>query len=111
MPNRSSVKLPALSLDLRKEALENVDGINVITDNNEVIANVKIWNGSYDHAGEIVDRVNGVPKALEVASDYGQCDGAHHKMWVIDQMVRALTGRRLPKLCRQIQRRRRLPLG
>ena len=30
--------------------------------------------------------------ALNIAFDYGQIDGAHHKTWVIDQMVRALTG-------------------
>lgn len=30
--------------------------------------------------------------ALETALSYGQIDGDHHKMWVIDQMVRALTG-------------------
>lgn len=30
--------------------------------------------------------------ALAVARAYGQDDGAHHKAWVIDQMVRALTG-------------------
>lgn len=30
--------------------------------------------------------------ALEIAHDYGQTDGAHHKTWVIDQMVRALMG-------------------
>ena len=28
--------------------------------------------------------------ALEIAG-YGYVDGSHHKMWVIDQMVRALT--------------------
>jgi hypothetical protein len=33
-----------------------------------------------------------IAKALEFASEYGTTDGAHHKMWVIDQMVRALTG-------------------
>lgn len=33
------------------------------------------------------DRVN---KALEIAIEYGDFDGAHHKAWVIDQMVRAL---------------------
>lgn len=32
--------------------------------------------------------------ALEAALSYGQTDGAHHKMWVIDQMVRLLTGDR-----------------
>lgn len=30
--------------------------------------------------------------ALAVAFDYGQIDGAHHKAWVIDQMVRKLLG-------------------
>ncbi len=30
--------------------------------------------------------------ALDLASRYGGIDGDHHKMWVIDQMVRALTG-------------------
>ncbi len=30
--------------------------------------------------------------ALDIALRYGQIDGGHHKMWVIDQMVRALTG-------------------
>lgn len=31
-----------------------------------------------------------IKKALSIAWSYGQIDGAHHKMWVIDQMVRAL---------------------
>ena len=31
-------------------------------------------------------------KALDVAFRYAQIDGAHHKAWVIDQMVRALLG-------------------
>ena len=30
-------------------------------------------------------------KALEIARRYGGIDGDHHKAWVIDQMVRALT--------------------
>jgi hypothetical protein len=33
-----------------------------------------------------------IGKALHYASEYGYIDGAHHKQWVIDQMVRALTG-------------------
>lgn len=32
-----------------------------------------------------------IGKALKIAH-YGSSDGGHHKMWVIDQMVRALTG-------------------
>ena len=31
-----------------------------------------------------------IEKALSYAWSYGQIDGSHHKMWVIDQMVRAL---------------------
>ena len=30
--------------------------------------------------------------ALDLAKSYGGIDGDHHKAWVIDQMVRALTG-------------------
>ena len=33
-----------------------------------------------------------IEKALSFAWRYSQIDGAHHKMWVIDQMVRALLG-------------------
>lgn len=31
-----------------------------------------------------------ISAALEVAFAYGSIDGEHHKMWVIDQMVRSL---------------------
>jgi hypothetical protein len=33
-----------------------------------------------------------IQKALETIYSYGQTDGDHHKMWVIDQVVRALMG-------------------
>lgn len=33
-----------------------------------------------------------IAKALDFAVRYGGIDGDHHKAWVIDQMVRALTG-------------------
>ncbi len=33
-----------------------------------------------------------IKAALDVAVRYGGTDGDHHKAWVIDQMVRALTG-------------------
>lgn len=49
---------------------------------------------------EIMDLVyprDPVSKALSVAYNYSQIDGAHHKAWVIDQMVRALTGDRYEK--------------
>lgn len=33
-----------------------------------------------------------IKRALEIAHNHGGTDGAHHKQWMIDQMVRALTG-------------------
>lgn len=33
-----------------------------------------------------------IKEALNIAWKYGQIDGNHHKMWVIDQMVRVLCG-------------------
>ena len=38
------------------------------------------------------DKDKKIEKALEIAFQYGQIDGDHHKTWVIDQMVRTLTG-------------------
>lgn len=31
-----------------------------------------------------------IQQAIKIAVEYGGIDGAHHKDWVIDQMVRAL---------------------
>lgn len=45
-----------------------------------------------DSAPEVPGPEARIAKALELASTYGTTDGAHHKMWVIDQMARALTG-------------------
>lgn len=33
-----------------------------------------------------------IEKALEYAAKYGMIEGDHHREWIIDQMVRALTG-------------------
>ena len=33
-----------------------------------------------------------IEKALDLAWHYAQIDGSHHRLWVIDQMVRALCG-------------------
>ena len=42
--------------------------------------------------GSKVTDTEKIKEALEIADSYGWIDGDHHKMWVIDQMVRALTG-------------------
>lgn len=33
-----------------------------------------------------------IQEAIAIAVQYGGIDGAHHKSWVIDQMVRLLAG-------------------
>ena len=33
-----------------------------------------------------------IQAAIDIALQYGQIDGGHHRVWVIDQMIRALTG-------------------
>ena len=35
------------------------------------------------------ERIN---EAVKIAWQYGQIDGSHHKMWVIDQMLRIFLG-------------------
>ena len=44
-----------------------------------------IWHKIEDNMG--LDAL----KALEIIQDCGQVDGAHHKTWIIDQVVRLLT--------------------
>jgi hypothetical protein len=33
-----------------------------------------------------------ITKAMEIIAQYGDIDGAHHKQWVLDQVVRVLVG-------------------
>jgi hypothetical protein len=40
----------------------------------------------------MIDHIDRVGVALSIAARYGGIDGDHHKAWVIDQMVRVLTG-------------------
>lgn len=39
--------------------------------------------------------------ALDIIRQYGGIDGEHHKAWVIDQVVRALTGNGYAEWVRQ----------
>lgn len=47
------------------------------------------WNPSITDEGSLTPEER-IEKALNFAITYGQTDGSHHKMWVIDQIVRAL---------------------
>lgn len=51
-----------------------------------------IGNGNFPVVASLPAE-SGVRAAVTMAVQYGSFDGEHHKMWVIDQMVRALTGK------------------
>lgn len=45
-----------------------------------------------------MDEADRIEKAISLAIQYGGIDGAHHKTWVIDQMVRVLAGDRYAEI-------------
>ena len=42
-----------------------------------------------------------IQAAIDLAVKYGGNDGAHHKDWVIDQMVRVLAGEKYEEIVRE----------
>lgn len=52
----------------------------------------KVFGGTPEPLEPDADAQARITGALRVAMAYASIDGAHHKDWVIDQMVRALTG-------------------
>lgn len=49
-------------------------------------------NKSCDEMIEILSHGNSNERAAAIALQYGMIDGAHHKQWVIDQMLRIICG-------------------
>lgn len=47
-----------------------------------------------------MDASKRIESAIEIAVRFGGIDGAHHKTWVIDQMVRALAGEDYARIVR-----------
>lgn len=43
-----------------------------------------------------------IQKAIEIAIKYGGFDGAHHKNWCIDQMVRQLAGFKYDEIVKEV---------
>jgi hypothetical protein len=43
------------------------------------------------------DKMDKTQEALELIKRYGSIDGGHHKQWVLDQVVRILTGEHYDK--------------
>ena len=54
-----------------------------IVEHNKIVSKKLKENQKYK---EVIDKV------INIAYEYGQIDGAHHKTWVIDQMIRELLG-------------------
>ena len=44
-----------------------------------------------------------IEKVLELIFQYGQIDGDHHKTWVIDQIVRILTGEKYNEFVKEYE--------
>ena len=44
-----------------------------------------------------------IMRALSIAWQYGQIPGEEHKMWVIDQMVKVLAGKRYEEFVRHYE--------
>ena len=55
--------------------------------------------GRFKAAKSETERIN---DAIELAVKYGQTDGDHHRLWVIDQMLRALAGENYDMLIKNI---------
>lgn len=51
-----------------------------------------ISKDDFEKSPETMTEAERIAAALALASNYGGIDGDHHKMWVIDQMVRVMTG-------------------
>lgn len=43
-----------------------------------------------------------IQQAIDIAIEYGQIDGDHHKAWVIDQIIRILTGNKYNKVIKEL---------
>jgi hypothetical protein len=51
-----------------------------------------IPEGDFEKSPEEMTEPERIAAALNLASSYGQIDRDHHKLWVIDRMVRVLSG-------------------
>ena len=52
----------------------------------------------YDELIDHLKRGRRAERAVAIGLQYGPIDGAHHKDWVIDQMIRILSGAAYPQL-------------
>jgi hypothetical protein len=79
-----------LFTDEELEDLINGREVKLRTSDNKVLYFKKY--DAFKHDMQFVHENENITKALEIAWKYSQIDGAHHKAWTIDQMIRALCG-------------------
>lgn len=95
--HRSAEEISAILNELQPNPVSGFScgGVQVWGDSQSIDA-VKKWHHEADATVPALrSRLSetSVPtKAIELAVQYGGIDGAHHKAWVIDQMVRVLAG-------------------
>ena len=53
---------------------------------------MKLKGKNYDEIFNELNVGNPAQRACALALNFGDIDGAHHKQWVIDQMLRILAG-------------------
>lgn len=53
---------------------------------------IHIPQDDFDKSPEDMDETERIAAALDLAHDFSHNDGEDHKQWIIDQMVRVLTG-------------------
>lgn len=63
------------------------------------------YDRGYDHGYKagIEDYKSRNEKAIDIAYEYGQIDGEHHKTWCIDQMLRALADNNYNKFVKEYE--------
>ena len=79
----ASLQYIATSPELRGDAVDNA-GIAYAAELTEELEELNKQIGQTDEQR--------IANAITVAFEYGWIDGAHHKAWVIDQMLRILSG-------------------
>ena len=82
-----------------QEAIERLKYLTIDLKSSRKVSEIITEEGKFNLVKDIETALNmlkekdkEIEKALEIAFQYGQIDGDHHKTWVIDQMVRILTG-------------------
>ena len=106
MTKEQGETIEILKQDLELAKKEDVIDIDVLTGHLEIALNLtqeqQVRNEKKDKRIErqfklLTKKDKEIKKVLELIFQYGQIDGAHHKMWVIDQTVRILTGKKYDK--------------